>query len=60
MREEMATKKHKGHKRVFLCFLCLFVAVPVSVRGEVIDRIVAVVEGHLITLSDLRQERPIR
>ena len=29
-------------------------------RAEVIDRIVAVVEGHIITLSDLRQEREIR
>lgn len=30
------------------------------VRAEVIDRIVAVVEGHIITLSDLREERAIR
>jgi hypothetical protein len=30
------------------------------VHGEVIDRVVAVVEGHIITLSDLRQERQIR
>ena len=29
-------------------------------QGEVIDRIIAVVEGHVITLSDLRQERAIR
>ena len=29
-------------------------------RAEVIDRVVAVVEGHVITLSDLRQERQIR
>jgi|SRR5262245_8839928 len=28
--------------------------------AEVIDRVVAVVEGHVITLSDLRQEREIR
>ncbi len=31
-----------------------------SGRAEVIDRVVAVVEGHVITLSDLRQERQIR
>src|SRR5215472_10582977 len=30
-----------------------------AVQAEVIDRIVAVVEGHIITLSDLRQEREI-
>jgi len=29
-------------------------------RAEVIDRITAVVEGHIITLSDVRQEREIR
>jgi hypothetical protein len=29
-------------------------------RAEVIDRIVAVVEGHIITLSDVREEREIR
>jgi len=28
--------------------------------GEVIDRIVAVVDAHIITLSDLRQEREVR
>ena len=28
--------------------------------AEVIDRILAVVDGHIITLSDLRQEREIR
>jgi hypothetical protein len=31
-----------------------------SGNAEVIDRVVAVVEGHVITLSDLRQERQIR
>jgi parvulin-like peptidyl-prolyl isomerase len=29
-------------------------------RAEVIDRIVAVIDGHLVTLSDLRQERETR
>lgn len=29
-------------------------------RSEVIDRIVAIVDGHIITLSDLRQERDAR
>src|ERR1041385_6456113 len=33
---------------------------PLLCKGEVIDRIVAVVEGHIITLSDLRLEREIR
>jgi hypothetical protein len=34
--------------------------VAASLGAEVIDRIVAVVEGHLITMSDLRQERQTR
>ncbi|HEY2382338.1 MAG TPA: hypothetical protein VGK48_14260 [Terriglobia bacterium] len=33
---------------------------PPAARAEVIDKMVAVVEGHVITLSDLRQEREIR
>ena len=37
--------------------LCLFAA---AAHGEILDRIVAVVEGHIITLSDVRQERQIR
>jgi len=36
--------------------LCLFI-LAASARGEVIDRIVAVVDGHIITSSDVRQER---
>ena len=40
-------------------FLSLFL-VCFSAHAEVIDRIVAVVENHIITLSDLRQEREIR
>jgi hypothetical protein len=31
-----------------------------KVQAEVLDRIVAVVEGRIVTLSDLRQEREIR
>ena len=41
----------------FVCFVWLL---PLLSGAEVIDRIVAVVEGHIITLSDLRQEREIR
>ena len=42
--------------------LCVFVSLWLTLSGnaEVIDRVVAVVEGHVITLSDLRQERQIR
>jgi hypothetical protein len=36
---------------VFFCFI---------MHSEVIDRIVAVVDGHIITLSDLRREREVR
>src|SRR3954454_15855027 len=37
--------------------LCLFTA---AAHAEILDRIVAVVERHIITLSDIRQERQIR
>ena len=49
-------------KRQIPFFLCIFVSVCLTVltHAEVIDRIIAVVEGHIITLSDLRQEREIR
>jgi hypothetical protein len=40
--------------------LVLYFGLALSIRAEVLDRIVAVVEGHIITLSDLRQEREIR
>jgi peptidyl-prolyl cis-trans isomerase SurA len=38
--------------------LCLILSLP-GVRAEVLDRIVAVVDGHIITTSDMRQEREI-
>jgi hypothetical protein len=40
--------------------LCLFLLLSIPSQAEIIDRIVAVVDGHIITLSDLRQEREIR
>jgi parvulin-like peptidyl-prolyl isomerase len=39
-----------------LLSLCLFLIC----QAEVIDRIAAVVDGHIITLSDVRREREIR
>jgi hypothetical protein len=39
-------------------FASLCLAIPSN--AEVIDRIVAVVDGHIITMSDVRQEREIR
>jgi len=41
---------------VLLCWLCL---APISARGEVIDRIVAIVDKHIITMSDLRLEHEV-
>ena len=49
-------------RRCRYVILCVFVSlwfIPHS-PAEVIDRIVAVVEGRIITLSDLRGEREIR
>jgi len=44
-------------KRLFV-FLCLL-SLPAAIRAEVIDRTVAAVDGHVITASDVRQEREI-
>jgi hypothetical protein len=40
---------------VFVSLWCLATG-----HAEVIDRIVAIVNGHIVTLSDIRQERQIR
>jgi len=47
------------HVRTF-GILLLFLFQSTVAFAEVIDRIVAVVDGQIITLSDLRQERAIR
>jgi len=47
--------KHRFYLSVFASLFLVTIG-----RAEVIDRIVAVVEGHIITLSDLRQEREVR
>jgi hypothetical protein len=65
---EMTTKTQRCRFAMtgFLCrvTMCLCVSVVVFFsavcRAEVLDRMMAVVEGHIVTLSDLRQERQIR
>lgn len=44
-------------KRVLLLLYCF--SFPVTIRAEVIDRIMAVVDGHIIAASDVRQQREI-
>lgn len=46
--------------RRILCWLSILWAAMCLADAEVIDRMVAVVDGHVITQSDLRQEREIR
>src|SRR6267143_693185 len=41
-----------------LLFVC-FWSITAGLRAEVLDRMVAVVDGHIITASDVRQEREI-
>jgi hypothetical protein len=41
-----------------IVILCLY-WVTAGARAEVIDKVVAVVDGHIITASDMRQERDI-
>lgn len=46
--------------KTILCFLCFLWFLLPAAHAEVLDKIVAVVDTHIITLSDLRQERSIR
>ena len=45
-------------RRALLLLYCL--SFPLAVRAEIIDRIAAAVDGHIITTSDIRQQREIR
>jgi len=46
--------------RWFLRLAFVFLCLTMPGHTEILDRIVAIVEGHVVTLSDLRQERQIR
>jgi len=50
----MKTMKH------LLFWLSVFFVFTLTCNSEILDRMIAVVEGHVITLSDIRQEREIR
>jgi hypothetical protein len=50
----MNTTKH------VLCGLCALWLISYPAVAQVIDRMVAVVEGHVITLSEVRLEREVR
>jgi hypothetical protein len=52
--------KNSYASRLVFCGGCIFLLFSVFARAEVIDRIVAVVDSHIISLSDLRQERDVR
>ena len=53
-RSSMKTMKHLPF------WMSVFFVFTFTSHSEVLDRIIAVVEGHVITLSDVRQEREIR
>jgi hypothetical protein len=53
-------KHRRANAWIPLVYLCVFLFFSLPLHAEIIDRMVAVVEGHIITLSDLRQERDIR
>jgi len=65
MRDESRSQKSEARSAaeivpllILSSVFCLLASFPLA--AEVVDRIVAVVEGHIITLSDIRQEREIR
>jgi len=59
MRNRVETRNHRGHggntkrARIFLLVLCCISSVFSVVHAEVIDRVIAVVSGQIITKSDL-------
>jgi hypothetical protein len=48
------------HRGTLICLACVVAFSACAADAEVIDRIVAVVDNHIITLSDVRQERNIQ
>lgn len=50
----------KNHLPVFASAACMLWLVVCPARAQLVDKMVAVVENHIITLSDVRQEREIR
>jgi parvulin-like peptidyl-prolyl isomerase len=44
----------------FLVFFCVFLQYSALLEAEIIDKILAVVDNRIITLSDIREERLIR
>ena len=48
-------------ERLFVLYIFLLFSLfrPAAAQAEVIDKVLAVVDGHIITASDLRQERDI-
>jgi hypothetical protein len=54
------TRSSMNTTRHILCWLSILWVTSTLADAEVIDRMVAVVEGHVVTLSDVRQEREIR
>jgi hypothetical protein len=47
-------------KRALYILVPAFLCLALTSEAEVIDRIVATIDGHIITMSDVRQEREVR
>jgi hypothetical protein len=63
MRKEARSEKPKALSTLFalaVCILAFGFCLLASLYAETIDKIVAVVDGRIITQSDVRQERAIR
>jgi len=58
MRNNIQKVKSAGSFRIFSVLLVFF-TVSGSLEAEIIDRIMAVVNGKIITLSDVRKERAV-
>jgi peptidyl-prolyl cis-trans isomerase SurA len=61
-KDTKAQRRVASREPLFAALLCAFVSLwfITSTHAEILDRIVAAVDGHIVTLSDLQQEREIR
>ncbi len=49
-------RRNKPYFRILLPFLCIFLLIPIYLSAEVVDKVVAVINDEVITLSELEDE----
>ena len=60
MRNNLPMPVIRGVTPLLLAVIIVILPVEIRAQGEVVDRVVAVVGNHIITLSDIRIEKAMR